>query len=87
MKATTLKIENPLLNELYGLKPKSQSFSNFVRSLLEKSVRRQKMIRAGERYIEFLTANPDEECWIGEWESADLAAPVKTRKAKKKRVS
>lgn len=86
MKATTLKIENPLLDELYGLKPKAQSFSNFIRGLLEKSVRRQKMIRAGERYADFLNTNPDEARWVGEWESGDLAGPVKTRKSKKKRA-
>lgn len=84
MQATTLKIENPLLDELYKLKPKTLSFSTFVRGLLEKSVRRQKMIEAGDRYAEFLRESPTEGAWLDEWESADLASQPKPGKKRKK---
>lgn len=76
MKATTLKIENPLLDELYSIKPKTQSLSNFVRGILDAVVRRNKMIQAGESYADFLQKNSTEAVWLDEWESADLAAPV-----------
>jgi predicted CopG family antitoxin len=84
MKANTIKIENPLLEELYRLKPKSTSFSEFLRSLLKQCVTRSKMGAAAEKYQAFLEDNADEREWLGEWAEADLAKPSTVKKGKSK---
>ena len=85
MKASTIKIENPLLNELHTLKPPLKSLSAFIKGLLEDSVRQKKMKEAAEKYSLFLESNPDEDKWLGEWESSKLTeAPKLTAKGRKK---
>ncbi len=86
MQATTIKIENPLLNQLKGCKPKDISLSAFIRELLESQVRKQKMAVAAQKYTEFLQENPDEEAWLTEWEKAPLDQPPKARRRKKGRL-
>lgn len=85
MKASTIKIENPLLTDIYALKPSKRSLSAFVRSMLEEGVRQRRMREAAEQYSRFLKANPEEARWLGEWESADLAKPAKKGKTKRRR--
>ena len=77
MKANTIKIEDPLLGELYGIKPKNITFSEFLRSLLKQVVTRNKMAIAAEKYAAFLNENPDENEWLNEWTEADLTTPAK----------
>lgn len=77
MKATTIKVEGDLLNEIEKVKPSSQSLSAYVRAVLRREVLRHKMADAAERYAELLRSNPDERGWLEEWEHADLDTPVK----------
>ncbi len=84
MKATTIKLENPLLNELNGVRPSQKSLSAFVKEILEQDIRRRKMREAARKYQEFLTANPEEKSWLEEWESVDLTRPPQSKKRKKK---
>lgn len=83
MKASTLKIENPLLKNLYKLKPKTKSFSAFVRELLEQAIRSRESILTANQYQEFLKNCPDEEKWLEEWEKADLTIAPKRLKREK----
>ena len=86
MNATTIKIENPLLNEIVKITPEKKSISAFVREVLENEVQRQKMIQAAERYSEFLASNPEEREWMGDWESADLARSPRPASRKRKKI-
>lgn len=84
MKATTIKIENPLLNELNALCPQTKSLSAFVRELLEKNVKRNKLTTAADQYCEFLKSNSEEQAWLSEWMDANLNEPPKKIKRKNK---
>lgn len=79
MKASTIKIENPLLNSLYRIKPHHMSLSAFVREVLEQNVRRRLLAKAAEQYTDFLKENEGEVAWFREWEQADLANPPKKK--------
>ena len=85
MKASTIKIENPLLDQLYEARPdKKMSLSAFVRGILEADVRRRRGIEAADKYSEFLKSNPEEGEWLQDWESAPLGEeprPSRKRKA------
>ena len=80
MKATTIKVEGELLAELERVKPTSQSLTTYVRSVLRQEVRRQQMIAAADRYMEFLQQHPDERAWLDAWDRADLARPPKRKR-------
>jgi hypothetical protein len=80
MRATTVKVEGDLLKELERTKPPRQSISAYVRSILEREMRRLKMADAGERYARFVRDSPDEGTWLTEWDRADLAKPPARRK-------
>lgn len=80
MKATTIKVDGELLAELERAKPPSQSLTGYVREVLEREVRRRKMLDAADRYTEFLRANAAERAWLEEWDRADLAQPPKRRR-------
>ena len=81
MKATTIKIEGELLQELKKAKPESLSLSAYVREVLSKDLRRRKLAHAAASYEEFLTANPEERSWLREWDEADLtSSPKRSRK-------
>lgn len=86
MQATTIKIENPLLNELKKYSPKDESLSSFIREILEKDIQRRKMIEAAESYTLFLAENPSEQEWLNEWEEADLSHDPKAKLSKKKKA-
>jgi hypothetical protein len=81
MKATTIKIEGELLDELEATKPQSISLSAFVREVLRNDLRRRKLSRAAISYEEFLAANPEEQLLLREWDEADL---VRTPKRKRR---
>lgn len=80
MKATTIKVEGELLEDLQRSKPPSQSLSAYVRSVLEQEVLRRKMADAAERYADFLREHGDERAWLEEWDAADLVRPPKRRR-------
>lgn len=75
MSATTIKIEDPLLKNIMHVLPKDQSLSAFVREVLERELRRQKMTEAAETYSQFLKSHPEERAWIEEWDHSDLETP------------
>jgi len=80
MKATTIKVEGDLLQELERAKPPSQTLSAYVRSLLEREMRRRKIADAADRYADFLRETPEERTWLDEWANADLARPPRRRR-------
>ena len=80
MKATTVKIEGELLQELGKAKPQSVSLSAYIRELLRKDLKGRRLARAAASYQEFLAANPDERSWLREWDEADLASPPRRRR-------
>ena len=80
MKATTIKVEGDLLKELEATKPASQTLTGYVRSLLERELRRQKMAAAADRYAAFLRETPEERVWLDEWVKADLVKPPRRRR-------
>lgn len=80
IKATTIKVDGNLLAELVQAKPPTQSLTAYVREVLEREVRRLKMLAAADAYTEFLRANPDERAWLEEWDRADLAQAPKRRR-------
>jgi hypothetical protein len=80
MKATTIKVEGELLAQLEQTKPRAQSLTTYVRSVLKREVRRQQMITAAERYTEFLAHQPDERAWLDAWDRADLAGPPRRKR-------
>ena len=79
MKASTLKIEQPLLKELYQLKPKSMTFSAFVKNSLEAFVNRQKAVEAARKYQDWLSKNKAESVWLESWENAPLSKELKKK--------
>ena len=82
MKATTIKIEDPLLSELEKAKPPSQSITSYVRSVLESDVKRHRVAEAAAQYEAFVASHPEEREWLSDWDKADLSQPPK-RSAKK----
>lgn len=85
MKATTIKLEYPLLKEVQHVIPKDTSLSAFVRALLEREVLRQRMIEASDAYCRFVESNAQERAWLEEWERADLGAPPKRARRRRAR--
>lgn len=73
MKATTVKIEEPLLNELNDIKPAGVSFSRYVRQLLKSDIDRMKLKEAAAKYNALIADNKAERAAMEEWEKADLA--------------
>jgi hypothetical protein len=80
MRATTIKVDGELLQELTRAKPSNVTLTAFVRSILEREVMSSKLREAADRYATFLETSPDEREWLSEWERADLAAPPKRRR-------
>jgi len=80
MKATTIKLEGKLLQELELVKPKSVSVSAFVREALWRDLQRRRLADAALKYESFLESNSQEQEWIEEWEAADLASPARRRR-------
>jgi hypothetical protein len=85
MKSATFRIQNPLLDQLHRIKPKSKSFSAFVREALMGLVKKHQMLAAARQYNDFLENHDEEASWLEEWESADLAShPAPALKNRKK---
>lgn len=75
MKATTVKVDGELLAELERAKPRHQTLTAYVRSILEAEVRRLRLRAAAVQYAEFLRDAPEERAWLADWAAADLARP------------
>ena len=82
MKATTVKIEGELLEELEAAKPRGQSISAYVREVLRKNLERAEVREAAFRYMEFVNSNEDEHTWLDEWDCADLSTAPEAGKTR-----
>ncbi len=74
MRATTIKLEKQLLEELYRLMPENKSLSAFVKEILNREIIRSKLAESAIKYREFLSENKDEAEVELLWESADLTS-------------
>ena len=81
MRATTIKVEGKLLDELERAKPASQSLTAYVRSVLQQEVRRKQLVAAAEQYADFIRQNADERAGLEEWDRADLARPPRRKRS------
>jgi hypothetical protein len=83
MKATTIKLDGPILEELTSLKRPDQNLTALVRELLKAQIHRSKMAQAAEEYTGFLRENPEESTELDAWASTPLdhdpAVPRKKR--------
>jgi hypothetical protein len=75
MKATTIKLDGEILEEVKAAKPEGETLTGYVRSVLRREIERKKKEEAALAYRVFMEANREERQWLGEWESADLASP------------
>ena len=81
MPATTIKLETELVKMVTTLKPKDESISGYVRSLIEKEHRARAHHAAALAYQEFLRENPEERAAMEVWESAPLVDDVETKRS------
>ena len=72
MKATTIKLDGFILQELKELKKPDQNLTSLVRDLLKAQIHKQKMARAAEEYAAFLSKNAGESLELNAWASAPL---------------
>lgn len=80
MRATTIKVEGDLLDRIDRHRPKGQTITAFVRSVLEQEIRRREMTEAADQYARFLEQNEEERAWLHDWDSADLAKPPRRKR-------
>lgn len=83
MHATTVKIEGNILDELKRMIPEDKTLTAFVREVLEREIRRRKMVHAAEEYASFLKKSPEEAEWLKNWEETDLTSLPKKRRKRK----
>lgn len=75
MRATTVKLEGELLENLEAAKPAGRSLSAHVRWVLQKHLERRQARDAATTFKAFIDAHPEEQAWLSEWDRVDLAAP------------
>jgi len=80
MRATTIKVEGELLERIDRHRPREQTITAFVRTVLEQEIRRREMSLAADEYARFLEKNEDERAWLQDWDSADLARPPRRKR-------
>jgi hypothetical protein len=84
MKATTVKLDGAILEELKAFKRPDQNLTALVRELLKAQIHRSRMARAAEEYAGFLRENPGEAMELDAWASTPLdhdpAVPRKKRR-------
>ena len=79
MKATTIKLEGGLLEELEAMKPAGESLTGYVRSVLRRELDRREMEAAAMAYRAFVESNEEEREWLKEWDQADLASEPRAK--------
>jgi hypothetical protein len=84
MKATTIKLDGPILEELKELKRPDQNLTSLVRELLKAQIHKRRMAQAAEEYVEFLNRNPGESMELDVWESAPLDKEPAVRRNRKR---
>ena len=76
MRATTIKLEGKLLEDIEAAKPAGRSVSAHVRWVLQKDLDRRQAREAAARFRAFIDAHPEEQAWLADWGGVDLAAPL-----------
>lgn len=79
MSSTTIRLEGPLLKDLKSITPPGKSLSAWIRSVLEKEIRRYRTTKAAAAYQRFLKSNPDEAAEADAWENAPLGEDPRHR--------
>ncbi len=79
MQATTIKLEAPLLKEIYSILPSGTSLTYFVREAIKKTILQKKMEEAATAYVQFLENNSEATLEMDEWENAPLDHDPKIR--------
>jgi len=83
MKATTIKLDGWILEELKSFKRPDQNLTALVRQLLKEQIHRAKMAQAAEEYTAFLRENPGEAAEMDAWSRVPLERnPPARRKSK-----
>jgi len=80
MKATTIKLDGDLLRDLEANKPRDQSLTAYVRSILRKNLDRIEVREAAVAYRAFVESDKSEKAWLNEWDRADLNTPPRDGK-------
>jgi predicted CopG family antitoxin len=80
MPATTIKLESELVKKVTSLKPKDESISGYVRSLIEREHRAREHRAAASVYQRFLDENPGERAAMDVWQAAQLVDDVEPEK-------
>ena len=75
MRATTIKLEGKLIEDIEAAKPAGRSVSAHVRWVLQKDIDRRRAREAAARFRAFIDAHPEEQAWLADWGGVDLAAP------------
>ena len=83
-KATTIKLDGELLEELERNKPKGTSVTSYVKAAVRKSLNETCLRESAAEYIAMTEADPAEKALFDEWQSADLSSPVKKKVSSKK---
>ena len=83
MKATTVKLDGAILEELRAFKRPDQNLTALVRELLKAQIHRSKMARAAEEYAAFLRQNTGESMELDAWASAPLDREPAVRRKKR----
>ncbi|MCB9709353.1 MAG: hypothetical protein H6714_11245 [Myxococcales bacterium] len=82
MKATTIKLESDLLEDIARAKPKDQSLTAFVKQAVKAELARRHLRKSAQAYQNFLSQNKAEQDWLDQWEQADLAIAAKSDRSK-----
>ncbi len=80
MQATTIKLDGALIKRLKAFKPREDTLSAFVRSVLDAELRRRTLRAAAESYSQFLRDHPEEADEMSAWATAPLQRPAKRRR-------
>jgi hypothetical protein len=83
MKATTIKLEGSILEELMAFKRPDQNLTALVRELLKAQIHRSKMAQAAEEYTTFLRENKGEAIELDDWAFAPLDREPSARRKKR----
>ncbi len=66
----SIKLKADLVRKVLRLKPKGESISDYVRSLIEREYRQWESREAAQAYEQFLRDTPEERVAMEVWESA-----------------
>ena len=74
MRATPVRLEGKLLEDVEAAKPAGRSLSAHVRRVLQQDLERRRGRDASAAFQAF-DAHPEERAWLSAWDAADPAAP------------